>query len=249
MRRLAVWSTVFLFAPPAIASAQLPKHPENLRVLPKTLSTDSVFKLMNGVADGLGVTCGFCHVGGDNSTWDSTHFASDAMPMKVRARAMFQLTERLNVELLPAIVDQPPYRVAVTCMTCHRGAPRPVALEDTLGRILERQGVDSLIQANQRFREHYAGRMAYDLTEWPLNIVAARMVTASRFADAARILEVNARQFPNSAEVAYRLGSAYEKAGDRNRAIAQYHKVLSIQPDDSRADRRLRALLGEAKPR
>ncbi|MFI5231406.1 MAG: c-type cytochrome [Gemmatimonadales bacterium] len=226
------------------AQAQLPQHPENLQVLPKTLSTDSVFALMLDVADALGVTCGLCHVGGDRPTWDSTHFASDALPMKVTARAMFRLTNRLNTELLPAIPGARSYSVVVTCLTCHRGARRPVTLSDTLLRILDQQGVDSTIAADQRFREQYAGRMAYDLTEVPLNTVAARLVTAGRFVDAARVLEANAREFPGSAEVAYRLGFAYEKAGDRPRAIAQYHKVLSIRPDDARADRHLRALLG-----
>ena len=237
-----------LAAVAARAGAQLPQHPENLQVLPKTLSTDSVFVLMLDVADALGVTCGFCHVGGDRPTWDSTHFASDVMPMKVTARAMFRLTDKLNAELLPAMPGQRSYSVAVTCMTCHRGAPRPVTTADTLARILDAQGVDSTIAAYQRFRERYAGRMAYDLTTVPLNVVSARLMAENRFADAAKILEVNARQFPNSADVAYRLGFAYEKAGDRRRAIAQYHKVLSIQPDDSRANRHLQALLADPKP-
>lgn len=125
------------------ASSQLPKHPQNLQVLPSTLSTDSVFALMLNVADALGVTCGHCHVGGDNRTWDSTNFRSDTIPAKPIARAMFRLTDRLNAELLPAIVPAQPAPVVVTCMTCHRGLLRPMSIQDTLMRVIDTFGVDS----------------------------------------------------------------------------------------------------------
>jgi hypothetical protein len=148
------WMTAILCVLVACAAplhGQMPKHPQNLRVLPATLSTDSVFTLMLNVADGLGVTCGYCHVGGDNSTWDSTHFDSDAPPAK-------------------------------------------------------------------------------------------------RVADALRILELCAAQFPNSAHVAYRLGVEYAVAADTSRAITQFHRALALQPDHRQADRRLRALLNAQRP-
>jgi hypothetical protein len=243
LRRCALGTAVLA----ASAGAQLPRHPENLQVLPKTMSTDSVFALMLRVADGLGVSCGYCHVGGDNPTWDSTHFASDVIPKKVTARAMFRLTNRLNEELLPAMTNRSGSPVTVTCMTCHRGAPRPVTLEDTLTRILDRQGADSAVAAYARIRERYAGRMTYDLTQFPLIEIGSRLVTASRFRDAVKILELGSRQFPNSADVAYQLGVAYEKVGERLLAIAQFQKVLSLEPGDQRADQHLRALTGSPK--
>ena len=112
----------------ADAAAQLPAHPENLQVLPRSLSTDSVFALMLGVVDALGVSCGHCHVGGDNATWDSTHFNSDAIAAKSIARAMFRLTSRLNGELRPATVSATATPAPVSCITCHRGAPRPISI-------------------------------------------------------------------------------------------------------------------------
>ncbi len=68
--------------------AQSPDRPKNLRALPRDLTMDSVFTRMLGVADALGVTCGFCHVGGDpadlgfDGLWrrceaDEGHRASD----------------------------------------------------------------------------------------------------------------------------------------------------------------------------
>ena len=232
-----------MLVPLGLAGGQLPTTPQNLRVLPKTLSTDSVFTLMLGVADGLGVTCGFCHVGGDNRTWDSTNFASDAKRTKVAARAMFALVERLNRELLPPILASNPERIAaVTCMTCHRSAVRIVAIEDTLATVIGRQGADSAVETYRRIRSRYAGRMTFDLTEFPLRTVGLRLLKADRALEAVVILEEAARDFPNSAGIAFALGAAYEKAGDSRRAVAQYHKVLSIEPDNRQAADRLRAL-------
>ena len=214
------------------ASAQLPTKPRNLQVLPKDLSTDSVFTLMLGVADALGVTCGYCHPGGDNSDWKTTNFTGDVKPMKATARQMFRLVDRLNTELLPPIVNRGRFAVPVTCVTCHRGAPRPVTLEDTIMVLLDRGGADSAVAGYERLRARSAGRMTWDLTEFPLARVSARLVESNRAADAVKLLELDARLFPGSANVAYQLGTVYEKTGAPQLAIAQYHKVLSIEPGD-----------------
>jgi tetratricopeptide (TPR) repeat protein len=200
---------------------------------------------MLGVADALGVTCGHCHPGGDNETWDSTNFTGDVKPTKKVAREMFRLVDRLNRELLPAALKPGEFAVPVTCMTCHRGALRPVMIEDTLAIILDRQGVDSAIAAHRRIRERYRGRMTYDLSDWPLRLLASRSVAQGRHRDAVKILEEDARLFPDSGELAYELGAAYESDGERQLAIMQYHKVLSMLADHKPAQRRLRALTVE----
>ena len=100
-----VVATIAIAASSQVALAQMPKQPKNLQVLPKTLSTDSVFTVMLGVADALGITCGNCHPGGDNATWDSTNFSGDVTPIKATAREMFRLVNRLNSELLPPMLD------------------------------------------------------------------------------------------------------------------------------------------------
>jgi len=238
-----LWSLFTCFA--ARASAQRPDHPRNLQVLPRNLSTDSVFTVMLGVADALGVTCGHCHPGGDNPTWDSTNFTGDVKPTKMVAREMFRLVDRLNRELLPAALRSGQFSVPVTCMTCHRGALRPVLLEDTLTVILDRQGVDSAIAAHRRIRERYGGRMTYDLSNWPLRLMASRLAAQGRHGDAVKILEEDARLFPSSGEVAYQLGTTYESNGERQLAIMQYHKVLSMLADYKPAQRRLRALTAD----
>lgn len=203
---------------------------------------------MLNVADALGVTCGHCHVGGDNATWDSTNFRTDTIPAKLLARAMFRLTDRLNVELLPPIAPPEATHVPVSSMTCHRGMLRPLSLQDTLMRVIERFGADSGVASYQRIRQKYAGRMAFALTEYPLIDVASRLVSARRAADGAVMLEADAREFPNSTNVAYQLAGTYELAGDRQRAIVGLRRVLLMQPNHAGAQRHLRTLTDTIKP-
>lgn len=241
-RCISVLGAAMLFAataPPL--SAQLPERPRNLQVLPKDLSTDSVFNLMLGVANDLGVTCGFCHPGGDNPTWATTNFTGDVKPTKLIARDMFRLVNRLNQEMIPGIVKgHTP--APVTCATCHRGAPRPITIEDTLNTLLSAQGTDSAMAAYLRLRDKYTGRMTYDLTDWPLREIAGTFAAQKRTADAVKLLELDARLFPASTSVAFQLGRTYEAAGDTVHAVMQYHKVLSITPGNESAQRRLKAL-------
>jgi hypothetical protein len=250
MRRSIAATMLSLFGAGVVQSApaQLPKRPQNLQVLPASLSTDSVFSLMLSVADALGVTCGHCHVGGDNATWDSTNFRTDTIPSKLLARAMFRLTDRLNVDLLPSILPPQAAPVPVSCMTCHRGILRPLSLQDTLMRVIDRFGADSGVASYQRIRQKYAGRMTFDLTEYPLIDLASRLVGARRAADAAVMLEADAREFPNSTNVAYQLAGTYDLAGDRQRAISGFHRVLSMQPNHPGAQRHLRTLTDTLKP-
>jgi Photosynthetic reaction centre cytochrome C subunit/Galactose oxidase, central domain len=247
-RRALVLTTLFVGAHLSVLQAQLPDHPRNLRVLPASLSTDSVFSLMLGVADALGTTCGHCHAGGDRSTWDSTNFASDEITQKVIARGMFRMTARLNSDLLVASLLGRPVSVPITCATCHRGLLRPITLLDTLSTILYGQGADSALAVRERIRTRYSGQMAYDLSDVPLRELGAHLQTANRIADAVRILEAAAREFPNSAASAYELGVFYEMAGKPALAITQYHKVLSLDPTDARAEKRLRTLMQVRPP-
>ena len=246
-RRLAVLAIAFAFAAPAFpwagaSHAQLPQRPQNLHALPRDLSTDSVFTLMLGVADALGTTCGTCHVGGDNATWDSTNFATDVKPMKVTARAMMLMTERLNRELMAPIPNRSAPPLAVTCMTCHRGALRPVQIQDSLLTIVDRWGADSAVAAYRRIRDQNVGRMRFDLTFVPLSILGNRLVTTGRPRDAQPLLEEGERLFPTVAQIALQLGDAYEKTADTAKAVQQYHRVLSLTPANRRAAQRLKAL-------
>ena len=168
----------------AQSNAQGVGQPHNLQVLPTDLSRDSVVKLMRfEVASGLGVTCGFCH-GAPGVPFDSIDFASDDKQTKRTAREMMRMVARINNELLPAVPGRGTPPLQVSCITCHRGATRPLMLEDTLGIVLARFGPDSAAATYERLEERYAGRFAYDFGQRSLNTLAERLVEKRQLVDA-----------------------------------------------------------------
>ena len=253
---MRVLRSIALLALPAVlalnAAAQEPGRrgppappPKNLKVLPKDWPRDSVVAVMRTFAMGLGVRCQYCHVGREGMPLDSFDFASDEKPQKETAREMLRMVGRINDDVAKArIKTTGAMPVRVQCITCHRGAPRPVMLEDTLRRVAEVQGVDSAIAAYRALRERYHGRFAYDFGEGSLSTVARDLAAANKLADARRFAELNGELYPQSGNVAFDLARLYEQMGEKALAITQYNKVLQLQPRNQMAAARLRALQG-----
>ena len=102
----------------------------NLKVLPKNISSKNLSKIMiDDFEDGLGVSCGFCHVEQKDS--HKLDYASDEKPEKQIARLMMKMTMGINKNYFklkhPVIGDS---ILAITCATCHNGQPRPGELEE-----------------------------------------------------------------------------------------------------------------------
>ena len=116
----------------AIAGAALPSANSefrNLRVLPKSISSKDLSKIMiDDFEDGLGVSCTFCHEQGKDSL--QLDYASDAKPEKQIARRMMTMTMGINKKYFglkhPLIGDSV---LAINCITCHNGQPRPGDIE------------------------------------------------------------------------------------------------------------------------
>jgi hypothetical protein len=100
---------VVLLSSAASASAQ--DETKNVQIL-TGMKLGDVWHVMNLMADGLGVSCQYCHLEGEGNA------ASDAKPQKVRARQMMRMVIDLNARHFGG---QP----VVTCYTCHNGKPRP----------------------------------------------------------------------------------------------------------------------------
>lgn len=103
---------------------------KNLKVLPKNISTKDLSKIMvDDFEDGLGVSCGFCHVEQKDS--HKLDYASDEKPEKQIARLMMKMTMGINKNYFklkhPVIGDS---ILAITCVTCHNGQPRPGELDE-----------------------------------------------------------------------------------------------------------------------
>lgn len=106
--------------PPA-QRRQIPA-PTNLKVLPKDLTGPQVIAIMRKFEGDLGVGCTFCHA--RNPATNHPDFASDANPMKDRARVMIKMATAINTEYLTQLTDHKPEN-GVTCGTCHRGMSTP----------------------------------------------------------------------------------------------------------------------------
>ena len=104
-----------------------PERLQNAQVLPADMGAERLRRTMVGFARQLGVRCTFCHVGAEGAPLSQVDFVSDANPHKNVARGMLRMNQRINGELLPAmlgpVAQGSPARV--TCFTCHRGSPRP----------------------------------------------------------------------------------------------------------------------------
>jgi hypothetical protein len=91
-------------------------------VLPKDTTGPQVIAIMRGFEGDLGVECSYCHA--KDSATGRLNFASDANPMKDRARVMIKMAQAINTEYLTQLTD-PKSEAKVTCGTCHRGMSTP----------------------------------------------------------------------------------------------------------------------------
>ncbi|HKN66667.1 MAG TPA: c-type cytochrome [Gemmatimonadaceae bacterium] len=228
-------------------SAQIPSRFENLRVLPKDISRDSLLSVMLGFANGLGVQCGYCHSGGDPRTLVGVQFKADDKPAKVRARAMYTITSQVNA-LLRADTAGRQLEAAVTCLTCHRGLPDPRPLHEVLAATMARAGTDSGLAQYRDLRTQFLDRGHYDFGEGSLNMVAQVLAREGRRDDAIRALELNKEFHPDLPTLNFNLAELLLARGDSARALELFQLVLAKQPLNGRAKARVDALRAVLKP-
>jgi hypothetical protein len=92
----------------------------NLKVLPVDTRVHGEGSVMHDFRDALRVDCGYCHGGGKP-------FETDENPRKEVARRMILMVRQINSNF-PGTGIFPVGNQAVTCYTCHRGDPHPVAV-------------------------------------------------------------------------------------------------------------------------
>ncbi len=219
--------------------------PENLKVLPKDISSDDLSTTMRGFAMGLGVRCETCHVGEPNTPLHTFDFASDEKPMKQKARLMLEMVSEINSKLVPRLDDiEEAKRVNVRCMTCHRGQPQPKLIEDVLDQQLAENGVDAAVGEYEKLREEYYGSHSYDFSEFVLPMYTQGLAATDQSDAAIAIAEVNAKYFPESYYTAFVLGDLYAAAGQADLAIKNYTRSIEINP---RAEPRVRPMIEALK--
>jgi hypothetical protein len=111
-------------APPAGGGGQRrpAPAPTNLKVLPQDTTGEQVHAIMHAWEGELGVECNYCHA--KDTTTGRLNFASDANPIKDRARVMLKMTMTIDSEYLTLLTDPKPEH-NVNCGTCHRGMAKP----------------------------------------------------------------------------------------------------------------------------
>jgi hypothetical protein len=225
---------------PASAQMVIPDKFENLQVLPKDIPRDTLVAIMRGFAGSLGVRCTFCHMEAA-SGGGQLNFASDERDHKRIARVMLRMVDSINTKLLPLIPDRDDPPTNVSCLTCHRGLPKPATIENVLLGTTTRLGVDSAIARYRTLRNDMAlGR--YNFGEQPVSEAAARLSAQGRHDDAIKLLQMNQEFYPNSVDIDFRLAEAYIAKGDRDAGIARLRAMLTKNPNDRRARARLQQL-------
>lgn len=114
----------FLYIGMAAMRSPANDHFKNLKVLPKNISEDSLFRLMDIYNESLGVSCDYCHV--KDKKADTMMFANDGKSEKEIARNMITMNMEINEKYFR--FNGAPTLTPVTvikCITCHRGQPMP----------------------------------------------------------------------------------------------------------------------------
>ena len=220
------------------AAAQCPDRFTNLKVFPKDVSRAELEPAMRRFAFALGVRCDHCHVQSADKTLD---FAKDDKEAKRTARVMLQMVAAINRDYLDRLDKSSP--IAVECVTCHRGLTQPRTLNSILAESIQKEGLDAAIAQYRDLRGKYYGSGQYDFGETTLNQLAESLLAGGRPKEAVAIMEMNfASNHPDSLWAYHMLASAHEVTGEVNKAIADYHKVLELHPDDTWARKQIEAL-------
>jgi tetratricopeptide (TPR) repeat protein len=233
---------VLSMAASGVAAQEAPK---NLQVLPKDMQRAQLTQVMRSFTAALGVRCSTCHVGEEGQPLSTYDFASDDKPMKLKARAMLQMSMAINNSYLAELPGRREPNVRVTCVTCHRGVSRPQPIETIVAQVMQDDGVEAALQSYRDLRERHFGGFAYDFTDRPLVSLAESLMEENP--EAARgVLELNLEFNPGSGMSLYGLAQIYDAAGDTSKAVEYYRKGLEVMPGNPRAERRLKELTGGA---
>src|SRR5262245_57480344 len=178
-------------------SAQQREEFKNLKVLPKDIKPEELRALMGGFTRALGVRCVYCHVGEEGKPLMPQDLALDDKVTKRKAREMLRMVKAINDTYLAGLESRSNPPVRVQCVTCHRGAAKPLMLEEVLRTAYDQGGMDSTLARYHSLHDRYYGRFTYDFSELPL-IAVANQIESQHPDDAVRLLAFNVQENPKS---------------------------------------------------
>ena len=227
-------------------AAQIPDKFTNLQILPKEITRRDLVQRMRWFAGALGVRCNHCHVGKDAATLEGFDFASDEKATKKAARAMMRMVQEINDRLVPAAGLEHPH--AVSCITCHRGATKPLTLYETLSETARKDGLEAALKQYRDLREEHYGDGLYDFSPRTLNTLAETLAREqSDLEGALLVARLNAEFYPREANVHVQIGQLCLQKQDKECALAELSKAAELAPDDAWVRKQLEALKGPPK--
>jgi tetratricopeptide (TPR) repeat protein len=114
------------------------------------------------------------------------------------------------------------------------------SIVEPLYAIIESRGIDAAVARYRSMKT--AKNTTENFDEAELNTLGYKLIGAHKFAEAVRVLELNAEVYPQSANVYDSLGEACMDAGDRSKAIEYYRRSLELNPNNGNAVARLQTL-------
>lgn len=228
-------------------SAQEDEKPKNLKVLDTSLTHEQVDHIMDQFKVALGVGCDHCHVRQSDPNARGLDFAKDSLPSKEAAREMLRMTMAINKDFLTKLAKSDSDKVAVQCITCHRGQLKPEMLEDVLMRAKTSGGMAAVDSTYRALRKKFYGGFSFDFSDQSLGNMAIA-VSQESDQDALTLLKLNKEFNPESVFNQWLLGQVYTSLGDTTSAIAEYERALQMSPDSRRVKRDLEALKAKQKP-
>ena len=217
---------------PAQGGFRWPEHGKNLKVLPDSIGGERLGQVMRRFTGALGVRCDHCHVGqGDLANFD---FASDDKPAKNRARVMLKMVQAINGTHMAELDVPADQRLAVTCVTCHRGAARPVMLDALLETTIDSAGIDAAVGRYEELKKRYYGGFTYDFSRGMLTGLGERLLRRQKYSEAVKVLELEVANNGDDVRTLVTLGGAQAQAGDRDGAKKSFDKALGMAPENMR---------------
>jgi tetratricopeptide (TPR) repeat protein len=206
-------------------------NPQNLKVLPRDISSGDLGATMKSFAMGLGVRCENCHVGEPNTPLATFDFESDEKAMKRKARVMLKMVQAINADYVPALNEiEDAARIEVRCVTCHRGRPQPKLIEDVLDEELALGGAQAAVALYGELREEYYGSHSYDFSEFSLPMYAQALGARGKAPAALEFARINTEYYPESYYSFFVLAELYEAQGNKKSAIEGYRRAAELNP-------------------
>ena len=216
--------------------------PQNLQYFPKDIKREHLVQRMREFSFALNVRCEYCHEGADAVPMNFATFGSDAKPAKVKARAMLRMVDHINGTMLPGLPARAEPRVAVDCVTCHRGLPLPKTLQTLLFETVGRDGAAAATTRYRELRTNQALTGRWNFGEWEINELARRLRDAGNTDAAIAILEMNGEFNPKSAEIDFMLGELHLTRGDKEKALTRFKLTVDKAPNHGPAKARIAEL-------